>query len=157
MTTTQVTNAKWKRGVEDRYPGTNDASLSWGAYDRAVDGEFLSGMVVGIVAGTNEVRKANGAGGFHGIMFTENSDTIDESLGGAPPTVIVGGATLFIRKTALLPTASFAVGDYVTTSTVADEEGFLVDTATATGANIVGRVQEVSSDGIVMRLYPPTA
>jgi hypothetical protein len=157
MTTTQVTNATWKRGVEDRYPGTNDSSLSWGTYTIAADGEFLSGMAVGIKAGTNEVIRFTGANGFHGIMFTEKSNTIDESLGGAPPTVIVGGATLFIRKTALRAGVTFAVGDYVTCGSGAGQPGFLANGGTVFTTNTVGRVQEVASDGIVMRLYPPTA
>lgn len=159
MTTTQITGIGWNRGVEDRYPGTMDATLSWEGFDRAVSGDFLSGMVVGIQAGTgNQVKKAN-AEPFHGIMFTENSAVIDESLGGAPPTVIVGGATLFIRKTALDDAATYAPGEYLTSA-----NGKLVPVARDASLNIttpdnaiVGFVQEQHTDGILMRLNPPTA
>lgn len=154
MTTTQITGLTWKRGVEDRYPGTMDATLSWGSYDKETDGPFLSGMVVGLTNG-NEVVKA-AATPFRGIMFTEVSDEIDESLGGAPPTVIVGGATLFIRRRALSPTASYAKGQYLTSGTGADAGRLVPEGATPNLEHRVGYVQDVYTDGILMRLFPPT-
>lgn len=163
MTTTQITGLGWKRGVEDRYPGTNDSSLSWGTYNKTTSGDFLSGMVVGFQAGTGNVVKKAENEAFHGIMFTENSKDLDESLGGAPPTVIVGGATLFVRKTALNPLATYAAGNYLTSGTGTNANGLSLagrlvpEGGSPVAAARVGRVQEVHPDGILMRLYPPTA
>lgn len=165
MTTTQVVGLGWKRGVEDRYPSNNDASLSYGAYNKATEGPIISGMVGSVRTGTgNEALPAGAAparAGFHGIFFTEVSDELDESAGGAPPTVIVGPALLFIRKRALVANQAYTAGDYVTYGTVANVSvGRLIPegaAGAATGAGTrVGHVQEVQADGILMRLNPAT-
>jgi len=154
MTTTQVVGLGWKRGVEDRYPATMDASLTYGAYDRTVDGDIISGMVAGIRTGTgNEVVKA-AATAFRGVFFTEVSAELDESAGGAPPTVITGNALLFIRKRALAAGQTYTAGQYLTTGT-AGNAGRLVPGGSADNTR-VGVVQEVQADGILMRLFPPT-
>lgn len=166
MTTTQIVGLGWKRGVEDRYPSNNDASLRYGAYDKAADGEIISGMVAGIRTGTgNEALPAGGANakaGFHGVYFTEVSSELDESAGGAPPTVIVGPALLFIRKRALVANQAYTAGDFLTYGTVAGTSvGRLIPEGAAgaatAGEGTVGRlghVQEVQADGILFRLRP---
>lgn len=165
ITTTQVVGLGWKRGVEDRYPSNNDASLSYGAYNKNNDGEIISGMVAGIRTGTgNEALPAGGANakvGFHGVYFTEVSSELDESAGGAPPTVIVGPALLFIRKRALVANQAYTAGEFVTYGTVANVSvGRLIPegaAGAATGAGTrCGHVQEVQADGILVRLFPTT-
>ncbi len=156
MTTTQVVGLGWKRGVEDRYPANMDASLSYGAYDQDTEGDIISGMVAGIRTGTgNEIKKANG-GAFRGVFFTEVSKDLDESEGGAPPTVIVGNALLFIRKRALVAGQAYTAGQYVTTGTGANAGRLVPEGATPDVRARVGQVQEVQADGILMRLFPPT-
>jgi hypothetical protein len=159
MTTTQIVGLGWKRGVEDRYPSNNDASLSYGAYNKATDGQIISGMVAGIRTNTgNEAIQAGHASakaGFHGVFFTEVSDDLDESEGGAPPTVIVGPALLFIRKRALVTGQAYTAGQYVTYGT-GGNAGRLIPGGTAAGVDAVGHVQEVQADGILVRLFPPT-
>ncbi len=170
MTTTQVVGLGWKRGVEDRYPSNNDTSLRYGGYNKATDGEIISGMVAGIRTGTgNEALPAGGVNakaGAHGVFFTEVSSELDESAGGAPPTVIVGPALLFIRKRALVAGQAYPAGSYVTYGTNAGGLGVVgrfipegaVNAAPA-GAGTVGRlghIQETQADGILVRLFPPT-
>ena len=167
MTTTQVVGLGWKRGVEDRYPSVNDTSFSYGAYNKDTDGEIISGMVAGARTGTgNEAVPAGATAsktGFHGVFFSEVSSELDESAGGAPPTIIVGPALLFIRKRALVANQAYTAGEYLTFGTQgADSQGRLVPEG-ATGAvaasgllNRVGQVQEVQADGILMRLNIPT-
>ena len=162
MTSTQVTTPGWHRGVEDLYPGNNDASLSWGSYDKTTNGDFLSGHVVTIKAGTgNEVAKATG-GAFRGIMFTENSSELDESLGKSVPSVIVGNTLLRIFRRSLKAGHPYAPGEYVTSGTGADA-GLLVNVTrdasnvitTPTNA-IVGFVQEVTDGWITVRVRVQT-
>lgn len=161
MTTTQITGLGWKRGVEDRYPGTNDASLSWGSYNKTTDGDFLSGMVATVKANTgNEVAKASSGvrgGRFRGVIFTEVSKDLDESLGGAPPTVITGPATLFIRKSALKAGATYVAGNYVRAGDAGADAGRMVDQGATPGVDTVAFIQEVQTDGILVKLYQPTA
>lgn len=163
ITTTQITGLGWRRGVEDRYPGTNDASLSWGAYNKTTDGDFLSGMIASIRTGTgNEIVRADSTvrgGRFRGIIFTEVSKDIDESLGGAPPTVITGPATLFIRKSALVAGATYTAGGYLKAGTGATNAGRLTASSSGTEPDddTVAFIQEVQTDGILIKLYQPTA
>lgn len=155
MTTTQVVGLKWKRGVEDRYPSTMDASLKWGTYDQATEGDIISGMVAGIRAGTgNEVVKA-AATRFRGVFFTEVSTDLDESEGGGPPTVITGPALLFIRRRALVEGQAYTAGQFLTTGTGANA-GRLVPEGADSGVARVGQCQEVQADGILVRLFPYT-
>lgn len=163
MTTTQVVGLGWKRGVEDRYPGNNDSSLSYGAYNKSSDGEIISGMVAGIRSGTgNEALPAGATAsktGFKGIFFSESSSELDESAGGAPPTVILGQTLLFIRKRALVANQAYTAGQYVTYGTqAAGSQGRLIPegaAGAATGAGTrVAHVQEVQADGILVRMQP---
>jgi len=160
MTTTQVVGLGWKRGVEDRYPSNMDASLSYGAYNMGTDGQIISGMVAGIRTGTgNEVHlagHANAKAGFHGIFFTEVSSDLDESEGGAPPTVIVGPALVFIRKRALAAGQAYVAGGYVTFGTGGNAGRLVPGGANPPNIATVGHVQEVQADGILVRLLPPT-
>jgi hypothetical protein len=168
MTTTQVVGLQWKRGVEDRYPVNNDASFSYGAYDKDTDGPIISGMVAGVRTGTgNEAVPAGATAaqqGFHGIFFSEVSDELDESAGGAPPTIFVGPALLFVRKRALVANQSYAAGNFLTYGTQAGgKQGRLIPegatgaaaaAAAGTPSTRVARVQEVQADGILVRLLP---
>lgn len=157
MTTTQVVGLQWKRGVEDRYPSNMDTSYSYGAYDKAAEGPIISGMVAGVRPGTgNEAVKAAGTP-FHGVFFSEVSDDLDESEGGAPPTIIVGPALLFIRKRALAAGTAYTAGSLLTSGTAANA-GRLVPQAdqTVRGPHTVGHCQEVQADGILVRLFAPT-
>lgn len=157
MTTTQVVGLGWKRGVEDRYPSNMDASLSYGAYDMETDGQIISGMVAGIRAATgNEVVKAANTA-FRGVFFTEVSSDLDESAGGAPPTVIVGPALLFVRKRALVTGQAYTAGQYVATGTGANAGRLVPEGGGPVAAARVGIIQEVQADGILMRLFPATA
>lgn len=161
MTTTQVVGLGWKRGVEDRYPGNNDASLSYGAYSKATDGEIISGMVAGIRTGTgNEALPAGAAAaktGFKGVFFSEVSSELDESAGGAPPTVILGQTLLFVRKRALVANQAYTAGQYLTYGTGANA-GRLIPEGAATAASGAGtrvaHCQEVQADGILVRMQP---
>lgn len=163
MTTTQVVGLGWKRGVEDRYPGNNDSSLSYGAYNKTTDGEIISGMVAGIRSGTgNEALPAGATAsktGFKGVFFSEVSSELDESAGGAPPTVIVGPTLLFVRKRALVANQAYTAGEYLTYGTqAASSQGRLVPegaTGAASGTGTrVAHCQEVQADGILVRMLP---
>lgn len=153
MPTIGITGPNWERGLEDLYPATNDASLTWGDYDVDAEGEVWSGMVCTLQNG-NRVALADG-GTFRGLFFTERNSVLDESLGGSPPSVIVGNSLMRVKMTALDKEAGYAAGQYLTTS--AAKPGVLVpDDGTATSDSTVGVVQDVESNGIIMRLFSPT-
>ncbi len=153
MPTIGITGPNWDRGVEDLYPVTNDASLTWGDYDPDVEGEVWSGMVVTLQNG-NRVALANG-GAFRGLIFTERNRVLDESIGGSPPSVLVGAGLMRVKMSALDSTAAYAAGQYL--STGAEKPGVLIPApGTATDTNTVGVIQDVESNGIIMRLFAPT-
>lgn len=153
MPTTGITGPNWNRGVEDRQPVYNDASLSWGAYDVSTNGEVWSGMVATVING-NEVRLANG-GKFRGLFFTEKNSVLDESLGGSPPTVLVGAGLMFVRMSALDDVAAYAEGQYLTTGATAP--GVLIpEGATPDPDARVAFVQEVHTDGLLIRTFNAT-
>lgn len=153
MPTIGITGPNWDRGLEELYPVTNDASLSWKDYDVDTMGEVWSGMVVTLENG-NQVRLADG-GPFRGLIFTEKNSVLDESLGGSPPSVFVGNGLMRVKMTALDASASYEAGQYLTTT--ADQPGILVpEDAGDSGDARVGVVQDVESNAIIFRLFSPT-
>lgn len=151
----------WKRGAEDHYPNTMDSSLLWNAtdntYDPATGGDLMSGMVVTVTDG-NKIARANG-GRFRGTLFSEASADLNESLNAAAPAVIVGEALIKVLNKSLNQTATFAPGDFLTTTngrlTPVARDATTGAITTAENA-IVGSVQEVHGNGIKFRQFTPT-
>lgn len=134
--------------------------LSWSGYNKATEGDLISGMVVTVKDGTgNQVAKAAG-GRFRGFIFSEMSAQLDESLSGAPPAVISGGATVTVFRHVLPDGSALAAGDFVTTGTGVNA-GRLVKatiggtTPTAETA-LVGKVQEVHGNAVKIKSFPAT-
>lgn len=148
-----ITGPDWERGLEELYPVTNDASCTWGDYDPEVEGDVWSGMVVTLQNG-NRVALAQG-GAFRGLIFTERNRVLDESLGGSPPSVFVGNGLMRVKMTALDNTAAYAQGGYLTTG--AAKPGVLIpEGASPVEEARVGVVQDLETNGIIMRLFSPT-
>lgn len=153
MPTIGITGPDWERGLEELYPVTNDASLTWGDYDVETEGEVWSGMVVTLQNG-NRVALAQG-GPFRGLIFTERNSVLDESLGGSPPSVFVGNGLMRVKMSALDKEAEYAAGEYLTTGS--DKPGVLIPSAvTAPDETTVGAVQDVETNGIILRLFSPS-
>jgi hypothetical protein len=146
MPTIGITGLDWRRNVEDLVPGNMDTTMGWGSYNHVTSGDFLPGYVVAPAVSGNEtvVARADSAtvlnGRFRGIMFTEKSTKLDESLGGVPATVIKGPATLRVFNGSLKSGTTYNVGDYL-------KAGSSAVLATDVGKLVPCTAAEMNGDG----------
>lgn len=169
MTTTQIIKgtpaavAMWKRGCEPRYAIQYDASCSWGDYDVEADGTFYAGMLATLING-DEVVKADSTvsgGRFRGVLFTEASPVIDDTQAPAPPTIAasLGNGLILIRNVGLADGADYTANNGFVKAGTTTNAGKIVPYGGAPGAgaiDLVGRVQKVYVDGVLLHLFAAT-